>query len=106
MGFVDAYDTETGLKLPYPVPEHHIDHPILGQRLRRTPSTVVVDEVEVQIPDGRPTTAWTVPQIDVWASAHGVEFDEHATKAEKLAAINELTPEPDPTETPDTGNEE
>jgi len=38
MSFVNAYDPVTGKKLPYPVPEHHIDHPLLGQRLRRLPS--------------------------------------------------------------------
>lgn len=106
MGFVEAYDTETGKKLAYPVPEHYIDHPLLGRRLRRTPSSVVIDDVEVTIPDGNPTENWTVRQIDAWADALDVEFDEHATKAEKLAAIDELTTEPDPTETPDTGNKE
>lgn len=38
MAFVDAYDSETGEKLPYSVPERHIDHPVLGVRLSRLPS--------------------------------------------------------------------
>lgn len=38
MAFVAAYDTETGKKLPYLVPERHIDHPVLGARLSRLPS--------------------------------------------------------------------
>ena len=38
MTFVNAYDTTTGQKLPYLVPEHHIDHPILGRNLSRFPS--------------------------------------------------------------------
>ncbi|EFQ82703.1 hypothetical protein HMPREF0063_11912 [Aeromicrobium marinum DSM 15272] len=38
MAFVDAYDTKTGKKLPYLVPEHHIDHPVLGKRIARIPS--------------------------------------------------------------------
>lgn len=38
MPFVNAYDPVTGKKLPYLVPEHHIDHPLLGQRLERLPS--------------------------------------------------------------------
>lgn len=36
--FVAAYDTQTGQKLPHLVPEHHIDHPVLGKRLSRLPS--------------------------------------------------------------------
>lgn len=38
MALVDAYDTKTGKKLPYLVPEEHIDHPVLGKRLSRLPS--------------------------------------------------------------------
>lgn len=35
--FVDAYDTRTGTKLPYLVPEHWIKHPVLGKHLSQTP---------------------------------------------------------------------
>ncbi len=36
--FVPAYDTRTGKKLPHFVPpEHHIDHPVIGRFLSRTP---------------------------------------------------------------------
>lgn len=38
MAFIEAYNTETGKKLPYLVPEHHIDHPLLGANLSRLPS--------------------------------------------------------------------
>lgn len=38
MAFVDAYNTRTGKKLPYLVPEHHFDHPILGRNISRLPS--------------------------------------------------------------------
>lgn len=38
MALVDAYNTKTGAKLPYLVPEDHIDHPVLGANLSRLPS--------------------------------------------------------------------
>lgn len=38
MALVDAYDTRTGKKLPYLVPEHHFDHPIFGRHISRLPS--------------------------------------------------------------------
>ena len=37
MAFVDAYDKRTGKKLAHRVPESHIDHPVLGRNLSRTP---------------------------------------------------------------------
>lgn len=38
MAFVAAYSKKTGKKLPYLVPEHHLDHPVLGQSISRLPS--------------------------------------------------------------------
>lgn len=38
MALIDAYDTRTGEKLPQLVPEHWIDHPVLGVHLSRLPS--------------------------------------------------------------------
>lgn len=38
MAFVAAYSKKTGKKLPYLVPEHHLDHPVLGRSLSRLPS--------------------------------------------------------------------
>lgn len=35
MAFVAAYDKNTGRK--HSVPEHWLDHPVLGQNLRKTP---------------------------------------------------------------------
>ena len=37
MAFVAAYDKRTGVK--HSVPEHWLDHPVLGQNLRKTPKT-------------------------------------------------------------------
>lgn len=36
MALVPAYDTRTGEKLPYFVPQHHIEHPVLGKHLSAT----------------------------------------------------------------------
>jgi hypothetical protein len=38
MALVEAYSTSSGKKLPYLVPEEHIDHPVLGAKLARLPS--------------------------------------------------------------------
>ena len=106
MTFVEAYDTETGKKLEHPVPEHYIGHPLLGRRLRRTPSSVAAEKGPVQIPEGQPNDSWTHAQIDAYASVLELDLGDASTKAQKVAAIDELTNEPDPTETPDTGNKE
>lgn len=51
------------------------------------------------IEDGAPTTAWKVEQIDEWAEANGVTFEDGATKKQKLAAVakhqSENAPEDD-----------
>jgi len=36
-GFVEVYDKATGKKLPHPVPEHLVEHPIWGRNLTLTP---------------------------------------------------------------------
>lgn len=51
MAFVAAYDKRTGAK--HSVPEHWLDHPILGQNLRKTPKTRAAAETK----DDNPTTA-------------------------------------------------
>lgn len=38
MPFIRAYNTKTGDKLTYLVPEHWVDHPVLGRNLSRLPS--------------------------------------------------------------------
>lgn len=37
MALVPAYDKRTGKKLPYFVPAHHIEHPVLGKYLSASP---------------------------------------------------------------------
>ncbi|PZE34009.1 hypothetical protein DEJ21_14260 [Curtobacterium sp. MCSS17_006] len=34
-----------------------------------------------------PSEVWTVPEIDAWADAHGIDLSGAKTKAEKLAVI-------------------
>lgn len=36
--FVDVYSTRTGRKLPKPVPEHWLEHEVLGRHLSTLPS--------------------------------------------------------------------
>lgn len=46
---VDVYNTDTGKKLPNPVPERWLDHPVLGQNLAVTPSARhAITEPEVE----------------------------------------------------------
>jgi hypothetical protein len=45
MALVEAYSTTSGKKLPYLVPEEHIDHPVLGERLSRLPSQAGAETV-------------------------------------------------------------
>lgn len=57
MAFVDAYSTKTGKKLPNPVPEHYLDHPVLGRDLSRLPSRKAgqdetADDTDLVIVDG------------------------------------------------------
>lgn len=37
-----------------------------------------------------PSEAWTVPEIEAWADAHGIDLSGAKTKAEKLAVIAEF----------------
>lgn len=43
-GFVSAYDKRTGEKLPHPVPEHWLTHPVLGVNLSKTPRQKAADK--------------------------------------------------------------
>lgn len=57
MTFVRAYDSRTGQKLEHLVPERHIDHPVLGKHLSRTPRSKArskapeIDPVEPNNPE-------------------------------------------------------
>lgn len=42
MAFVAAYDKRTGVK--HSVPEHWVDHPVLGKNLSRTPKSKAAEK--------------------------------------------------------------
>lgn len=42
--FVDAWNRKTGKKLPHPVPEHWLTHPVLGRDLSKTPRQKAADK--------------------------------------------------------------
>ena len=98
MSLVDVYDTKTGKKLPYQQPAHIVDHPVLGKRLSRIPSSTTKDA-----PHGPPTTDWTIAQLDEYAAANGIDLDgAKASKASRVAAIEEATAAGlNPAQTPD-----
>lgn len=55
--FVDVYSRRTGRKLPKPVPEHWLEHEVLGANLSRLPSrtagqTDSADDTDLVIVDG------------------------------------------------------
>lgn len=44
-------------------------------------------DATVEIPDGDPAEAWTVPQLRAWAGEHGVDLAGASKKPEVLARI-------------------
>lgn len=87
MASVDVYDTKTGQKLPYQQPEHIVDHPVLGTRLSRIPSTRDQDTLT-----GPPSTEWTVAQLETYAETNGIDLSGfRSSKADRVAAIDAAT---------------
>lgn len=68
-----AYDSRTGAAVT--VPEHFIDHDVLGAGLRRTP------------PSGQPDESWTLARLREHAEDSGIPTKGARTKADYLAAI-------------------
>lgn len=56
MTFVSAYSTRTGKKLPAPVPERWLDHPVLGEHLSKTPRRRAREAATAQVEVKAPTT--------------------------------------------------
>lgn len=112
-GFVDAYAKSTGVK--HSIPEHWLDHPVLGKNFSLTPSAQARADEESAGPtpeDGltpdavaeQPSDAWTRERLDRHAKGLDLDTTSLANKAEVLAAIAERTaqisdgnPPPDPT---------
>lgn len=67
--FVEVYSTKTRRKLPKPVPEHWLDHPILGRNLTTLPSRRAgqdepSDDTDQVLVDGRgQDTSTEVPEL-------------------------------------------
>lgn len=58
-GFVYVYDNRTGEKIPNPVPEHYIGHPVLGRNLSLTPTEKA--EAGKTADDTAPQSVPTIP---------------------------------------------
>jgi hypothetical protein len=46
--------------------------------------------VEPALPEGTPTTKWTVAQVDAYAASRGINLSEVKTKADKVAVITDV----------------
>lgn len=79
-GFVEAYAKSTGVKQV--IPEHWLDHPVLGKDFSLTPSAKAR-----QIAADQPSESWTHEQLDAYVTDHGLDLGDAKTKAEKVAAI-------------------
>ncbi|MFC5676071.1 hypothetical protein [Aeromicrobium endophyticum] len=101
MPLVEAYSTTTGKKLPYLVPEDHLDHPVLGANKSRLPSQAA---------------AVTVASLREEIKTRNADRDEadripsSGNKAELVAALaaDDARPPTDPvnpTQTPAPGDE-
>lgn len=46
--------------------------------------------LEIEIPEGEPTSKWTVAQVDAYALREGIDLAGLATKAEKLRLLADV----------------
>jgi hypothetical protein len=89
--FVAVNGVDVFLYRGTPVPEG-IDPELLEGMLERGDVGTPPDEDAVTLakaPEGDPSTSWTVAQLDAYIAEHGVAVDGRATKAAKVAAIDE-----------------
>jgi hypothetical protein len=84
-GFVEAYSTKTGLKQV--IPEHWLDHPLLGKDFSLTPSAKAREVAADQ-----PSESWTHKQLDKYVADHGLDLGDARTVVEKVAAIAAAEP--------------
>lgn len=81
-GFVTAYSKANGKKQR--VPEHYLNHPVLGANLTLTPQVPTGEAY----PEGAPSADWTSAQLQAYADAHDVDLTgSKASKADMVAAI-------------------
>lgn len=81
-GFTTVYSKTTGAEQL--VPNHFLDHPVLGADFTTTPPTEAAVEQA-----STPTEAWTHAQLDHYASSHEppIDLTGATTKADKVALI-------------------
>lgn len=87
--FIDVVD-EHDNPLPDPVPKRWLGTDLLppGVKKASAKSTEKTsDPKAVEIPEGEPTEAWTVPQIDKYAEVNEVDLGDVKKKDEKLPLI-------------------
>lgn len=80
--FIQVVVTATGRKQW--VPEHYLNHPVLGAGIQLPPS--VRDKT---LPEGDPTKSWTRAHLDQYAARLGIGTTDLANKTEVLDAIAE-----------------
>lgn len=83
--FVDAFSKSTGD--PHRVPEHFINHPVLGRDL-------TLDPPRGKESEGTPSEDWTVPQLKKYAEAHSIDLGGATAKDPIFAAITAHTGTP------------
>lgn len=94
-GFVEAYAKSTGVKQL--VPEHWLDHPVLGADFALTPSAQARADEQ---PEGNPSTAWTRKQLDAHAATLGIDTTGLPSKAAAFDAITDAPAVADPDTSP------
>lgn len=94
MGFVEVFSRLTGLRQT--VPEHYLDHPILGRNLDRVPSQRPVEQPEssgaAADTGAKPITSMTVAELHQYAADHGIDLAGAKKKADLMAAIQAAAP--------------
>jgi hypothetical protein len=84
-GFVEVYAKSTGNKQW--VPEHWLDHPVLGRDFEKTPSARAI---EAQTPPpGEPSTDWSRKQLDQHAQTLGIDTSGLPNKGDAVTAIQD-----------------
>ncbi|WP_248582601.1 hypothetical protein [Nocardioides sp. InS609-2] len=92
-GFVEVYDTITGLKQR--VPAHFVDDPILGRNIQKTPSQRALEGQLGQAP----TEASTVAEIRSFADEAEIDVSGLRKHADLLGAVQAVVgtdPLPEP----------
>lgn len=63
-------------------PPRDIDPPVIE---RKVPA--FTDQAPVRIPDGDPSTAWTVAELEAYATREAIDLTDAKNKSDRVAAI-------------------